>query len=159
MKFADNSICSCPGLPFKTVYAPKVGPNGSVELVESGLENTDEFIQSFKEATDIRTILNRVANGETQLLMQRTGSYGDFTKMPKTFAEVLQLQIDSHKLFESLPIDIRQQFNNDANEFFAASGTGEWFKKIEGVLPDEVKAMVMPKPDTNVKEEVEDVKE
>lgn len=144
MKYQTKRFYSDPGSPIHVLYAPKVAPDGSVELVESGVENTDEYIQSFKESTDLATILARVGAGETELLHQRTGSYGDFTKLPQTYAEALQLQIDSNNLFRSLPVDVRQKFDNDPNKFFASSGTEEWYKKIESVLPDEVKSMVMP---------------
>lgn len=144
MRFADNSFVSDPGDPIHIVYAPKVKPNGEIELVESGRENTNDYIQSFAEQCDIHMIAQRVANGEVDLLTRRTGSYGDFTQMPKTFAEALQLQIDSNRLFESLPLEVRKDFNNDPNQFFAQSGTNEWFDKISPVLPEEVKSMIKP---------------
>lgn len=144
MRFADKRFVSNPGSPIHQLYAPKVGVDGSVTLVEAGVENTDEYIQSFAESTDIHVLMTRVQNGETDLLMKRPGSYGDFTKVPKTYAEMLQLQLDSARLFNSLPLDVKEKFNNDPNQFLAQSGTEDWFKKIENVLPDEVKSAVFP---------------
>lgn len=141
MRYADNSFVSNPGSPLHTLYAPKVLSNGIVDLVESGVENTDDIIQSFADSVDIRTILTRVSNGEVDLLKKRVGSYGDFTGTPRTYAEALQLEIDSKKLFSSLPADIREKFNNDANQFFAQSGTADWFDKIGTILPDEMRSM------------------
>lgn len=144
MRFADNSFVSNPGSPIHQVYAPKVDPEGGITLVEAGVENTDDYIQSFAESTDLHVLLTRIQSGETDLLMKRPGSYGDFTKMPKTYAEMLQLQLDSARLFNSLPVDVKEKFNNDPNQFMAQSGTEDWFKKIENVLPDEVKSVVFP---------------
>ena len=144
MRFADHSFVSNPGSPIHQLYAPKVESDGSITLVEAGVENTDDYIQSFAESTDIHVLMKRIQNGETDLLMKRPGSYGDFTKMPKTYAEMLQLQLDSVRLFNSLPVDVKEKFNNDPNQFMAQSGTEDWFKKIENVLPDEVKSAVFP---------------
>lgn len=146
MKFADQSICSNPGSPVHVLYAPKVGSNGSVELVKSGIEDTDAYIQSFEESTDIRLVMAQLKAGDTSALNKRPGAYGDFTKAPKTFAEALQLQIDSNRLFDSLPLDVKRQFNNSSSEFFASAGSSEWFDKISPVLPDEVKAAIYPQP-------------
>ena len=144
MKYAEKRFFSDPGSPLHVLYAPKVNADGSVDLVESGVENIREYIQSFERSTDLSVILARVGAGETQLLYQRPGSYGDFTQLPSTYAEALQLQIDSNNLFKSLPVEVKNKFDNDPNKFFAQSGTKEWFEKIEVVLPKEVKDMVRP---------------
>lgn len=144
IRYASDKFVSNAGSPIKQLYAPKVNADGSIELIEAGIENTDEYIQSFEESTDISVIIARLQAGDTSVLMQRPGAYGDFTKMPKTYAEALQLQIDAHRLYDSLPVDVKNKFNADPNQFFAQSGTKEWFEKIESVLPDEVKAAVFP---------------
>lgn len=144
IRYADNTLVSNPGSPIHQLYAPKVAKNGRIELVKSGTENIQDFINSFRESTDIHQIMNRVMNGQIELLNKRPGSYGDFTQMPKTFAEALQLQIDSRRLFDNLPDDVKAKFHGDANMFLAAAGTEEWFKNIEKVLPAEVKNMIMP---------------
>lgn len=154
MRFADNTIISNPGSPIHQLYAPKVDPDGNITLVEAGIENTDDYINSFADSCDIHTILTRVQNGEVDLLKSRPGSYGDFTKMPQTYAEMLQLQLDSNRLFASLPVDVRAKFDHDPAQFMAQSGTIDWFKKIEGVLPDEVKSAVFPPVEKPVVKEV-----
>lgn len=130
-----------PGDPIHIIYAPVVGKEGSIELVPSGKENTDDYIQSFAESTDIRIILNRVAQGEVELLSKTAGSYGDFTQAPKTLAEALQLQMDSNRLFQALPVETRRKFDDDPNKFFAAAGTDDWFNKIADVLPEQMRSM------------------
>ena len=120
-------------------------PNAKVSIGQAQLpvhiENTDEIIDSYLESTDIRIILNRVANGEVELLNKTAGSYGDFTKAPRTLAEALQLQMDSNRLFQSLPVDTRRQFDDDPNKFFAAAGSTEWFEKLADILPEQMRSM------------------
>lgn len=143
MRFFDGSIVSDPGSPIQPVYAPHVLDNGEIELVQTGVKNTDEEIQSYKDSTDIRMILARCEAGDYSGLNVKNPLYGDFTEMPKSYAELLQLQIDSRNLFDSLPADVRFEFDNDPNKFFAASGTKEWYQKLEKVLPDDVRKAVI----------------
>lgn len=130
MKYFNNDIFSNPGSPIHDIYSPVVKEDGSIELEVTGKENTDDYIQSFLESCDINVIVSRIENGEVDLLNKYVGQYGDFSDMPKSYAEVLQLQIDSANLFNSLPIEIKQKFDNDANKFFAQSGTEEWYKNL-----------------------------
>lgn len=144
MRFGDNKFVSNPGSPFHTLYTPKVDKNGSITLVEAGVQNTDEVIQSYAESTDIHVLIQRIQNGELELLNARQGQYGDFTNLPNTFGEFLQLQIDSKRLFWSLPLEVRSKFDNDLNKFLAQSGTLDWYKQIESVLPADVKKQIFP---------------
>lgn len=141
MKFADPKFVSDPGTKFHKLYAPKVGKDGVIDLVESGVEDTDALIQSYAESTDLNVILSRVANGETELLHQRNGIFGDFTGMPKTYAEALQLHIDSNRLFASLPDEVRKKFDYDENKFFATAGENDWFENVKSVMPADIQAM------------------
>lgn len=156
MRFATKRFYSNPGSPLHKLYSPKVSKDGSVELVESGVENIQDYIESFRESTDIKVILDRVAAGETELLMSRPGSYGDFTKMPQTYAEALQLQIDSANLFSRLPAEVRNKFGNDQSKFFAMSGTKEWYEHLSPVLPDEVRSAIFPVEPGPIEKEVKE---
>lgn len=144
IKYADNSIVSNPGSPIHVIYGPKVvSKEGNIELVEIGKENIHDYIQSQKESTDMSYILSRMAAGDTSML-RTDGMYGDFTQIPNTLADVLQLQIDSNRMFASLPAEVKEKFHFDANEFFAQSGQMDWYEKIKPVLSDEVKNQIWP---------------
>lgn len=147
VRFETTVIYSDPGDPIHILYAPKVLDDGQIELVEAGKENTDEIINSYKESTDIQIILQRAAIGDMSGLNVKNPMYGDFTQVPKTFAEVLQLQMDSERLFNNLPADVRQKFDNDKNKFFAQSGTVEWYENIKDVIPDDVRKNIFPDPE------------
>lgn len=135
MRFCKFDKFSDSGSPVKTVYSPVVKSDGSIDLQPSGKENTDDFIQSFAESTDMAFILAQLANGDTSVLNRGSPLFGDFTSMPKTFAELLQLHIDSDNAYDRLPVELKQKFDNDKNKFFASAGSKEWFEKL-GVVPD-----------------------
>lgn len=128
MKFFDNMQFSEPGDPIKTIYSPIVNEDGSISLKPSGKENLQDRIQSFAAECDINTLVARFAAGDLTALNKSQGMYGDFTDMPKTYAEFLQLQIDSKKYFDSLPVEVKHKFDDDSNKFLAQAGSKEWFE-------------------------------
>lgn len=144
MKYADNSIVTNPGSPIKTVYGPKVQKDGSVEIVPVGKENFDAYINSWKESTDMSFIIAKLQQGDTSVLQKHVGMYGDFTKVPSTFAEVLQLQIDAQRVFDRLPVETKKKFDNDVNKFIASAGSDEWLGKMDEFLPASIKEIISP---------------
>ncbi len=110
---------SKPGSGMKDTYKMHVDENGKRELKKSGEYNLYAEIQSYKDSCSIDYILTRFVNGDETALSRVQGIYGDFTQMPKTMAELQQRVIDAEYLFDSLPLDIRAQYNHSASEFFA----------------------------------------
>ncbi len=110
---------SKPGSGMKDTYKMHVDENGKRELKKSGEYNLYADIQSYKDSVSIDYILSRFINGDETALSRVQGIYGDFTQMPKTMAELQQRVIDAEHLFDSLPLDIRAQYNHSASEFFA----------------------------------------
>ena len=71
----------------KIVYSPHVLANGEIELVATGKEDWQSYIDSAAESTDIHEIISRYQNGDVSVLNARQPMFGDFTKMPTTLAE------------------------------------------------------------------------
>lgn len=133
-----NEFITPSGSPIHVLYSAKVDKNGVTTLEEVGTENTDDLIQAAAESTDIAMILSYYnQTGDVSVLNRYTPHYGDFSKLPKTLAEFLQLRIDSENFFMALPAEIKQKFNNSADEFFAQAGNEDWYEKIKPVIPDE----------------------
>lgn len=108
-----------PGSGMKDTYKMHVDDDGKRELRKSGEYNLYADIQSYKDSVSIDYILTRFVNGDETALSRVQGIYGDFTEMPTTMAELQQRVIDAEHLFNSLPLDIRAQYNHSASEFFA----------------------------------------
>ena len=128
--YDDGSIVSNPGDPIHVLYTPKVNDDGSIELIENGKENKDDKIQSEAASCDLRLIVQKYIDGDISVLNQRTLSFGDTTEYPKTYADMLQLQINAKIQFDKLPKDVKEKFDNDVNKFFATAGTEEWYEKV-----------------------------
>ena len=120
-----------PGSPLKTLYKPKIRDDGVLELVEAGQENLYDFIQSWKDSTDINIILARYANGDVDALSKVQGAYGDFTQFPKTYAELLNRVEQGKLMFNDLPLEIREKYNHDFAQFMAAMDQPDFWAQFK----------------------------
>lgn len=108
-----------PGTPLHKVMHGEVQDDGTIKLVVDRIEDTDEIINSQAPATRIENIMARIQAGDINLLNQKKGFYGDFTNMPKTYAEMLDLMHKGEEFFNKLPVEVKEQYNNDFGQFFA----------------------------------------
>lgn len=134
------------GSSIKPVYSAKVRDDGVIELVQTGEEDIQEFIDSFAEETCISSIVARCAAGDTSVLSKRQGTYGDFSDFPKTYRDVLQVVIDGRNYFDSLPVEIKDKFNQSFEQWFTTYGTEDWFNAmgigvVDPISVSEVKAV------------------
>lgn len=129
------------GDPVHVLYSPRISKNGSVELVQSGKENIPDKIASFRSQTDFAYILKRLQLGDTSVLNVGSPMYGDFTNVPKSMAEAMQIQIDAEKTFLNLPLDVRNSFDHDFRKWLVSAGSPDWLAKMRPVLPDEMRSI------------------
>lgn len=130
LKFVSN-----PGNPMKEIKHGELQVDGTIKLVVDRIENTDETIQSFAPSTMIENIMARIAAGQTELLSQKQGFFMDAVGLPSNMAEVLNLVIKGQEVFEKLPVEIKQRFDNDFNKWFIAMDREDFFEKSGFVAP------------------------
>ena len=134
-------IYSNPGEQMRIDYSPKVNKDGTIDLVESGKFDLQEWYNSQAEGCDMHLIVSRYLAGDHDVLSRVQGVSFDATSYPKTYAEMLQKVIDGQRLFDSLPPDVRKDYNNDFNQFFAAaSSDGFYDELISRLQPNQPKA-------------------
>lgn len=108
----------------------KESKNGNDILVKTGKKCIYDEIQAFKESTDISNILTRFINGETEVLNQVNGFYADVTNAPTSYADYFNKVKEAKKIFEGLPEDIRNKFDNDPEKFFTEFGSDSFIDKV-----------------------------
>lgn len=149
--FDEGKFFTNPGSPIRDLYSAKVEKDGSVKLTKVGEENIQEKIDAAKDSTDIATIVAYYnQTGDESVLKRYVPVYGDFSKLPTTLAEFLQLRIDSENFFNSLPVEVRKEFDNDSNKFFAQAGEKEWIDKLSPVLNPQDAKVKYPVSDVEV---------
>lgn len=105
--------------------------NNVITVVDKGNEDLYSYINSFADSVNIHVLLNRFKNGDTESLMQRAGAYIDISALPTNINEFMQLARNAENLFNSLPIETKNAFNNNVVEFISTIGDDDWKKKMD----------------------------
>ncbi|UPW41152.1 internal scaffolding protein [Sigmofec virus UA08Rod_5349] len=124
-----------PGSREHILYGPVFDKQGRMSLEEIGKEDLYDYIQSHADSVDINVILKRFAQGDASVLSRIQGAYGDFTQMPKTFAEALNTLIAAEQYFNGLPVDVRAQFGHNFNQFIASMDSPDFTSRM-GIDPN-----------------------
>lgn len=126
-----SKFISNPGSPYKPIYSASLTKDGHIELKVVGQDNIQEYIDSFADETDINWILARCTAGDTSVLSKRQGSYGDFVDVPKNYHEFMQKLLDGQEFFDSLPVDLKNKFDNSFEVWMTTIGSKEWFEAMK----------------------------
>lgn len=121
-QFDRERVCANVGSSEKILYRAQVDKYGAVELIEAGKEDIYEFIQSHKDGVDIHVLLQRFQNGDASVFSRVQGTYGDFTQVPKTYADMLNIVIAGEQYFNILPVEERAKYGHSFEKFIASMG-------------------------------------
>lgn len=121
---------SNPGSPLKACYKAKRDGKGRIYVEETGqYDDLYSYIQSFADSCDINVLIARFKAGDENALNQKLASFIDATNIPNNYAELLNMINDSTMLFDSLPSEIKKNFNNNVNEFIMSVGKEGFLEK------------------------------
>lgn len=127
------------GSNIKKVYQYRETKEGE-ELVEIGETDIYKYIQSHADSVDIHKILERCAMIEDYGLLNKVpGIYADITEMPKSLAEAYDQIQNAKDLFNRMPVDIKEKYNNNFVEFI--SGLGD--TKFNSIVEEYVKKLAV----------------
>lgn len=145
-QFDRERVRSNIGSSEKVLYRAQVDKHGTVELIEAGKENLYEFIQSHRDGVDIHVLLQRFQNGDVSVFSRVQGTYGDFTQVPKTYADMLNIVIAGEQYFNALPVEERAKFGHSFEKFIASMGalTTDGVKAPETEIEKPVEKEVVP---------------
>lgn len=137
----EEHVCfSNPGEKDRPNYRPEYSSNGVYELVEDGVFHSYDDIQAWLPTCDLAQIMERyIRTGDESILQRRAGYYADVTGLPTNYAELHNTLRHADEVFSSLPVEIREKFNQNPAEFFSSSHTGEilaaYFNKAQQDSP------------------------
>ena len=133
---AHETIFAEPGCEDVPIYSPSVDNEGHIILDEVGVKNLPEYIDSFRESCDINNLVARFNAGDVSALSRVQGAYFDATQLPKTYAEMLNTVFNAEKTFNSLPLDVREKFDNSYVKWLSMMDDAEQFALLMGVSKD-----------------------
>lgn len=101
------------GEPIKKEFVGRYDYNGNVELVENGIRNVYDEIQSYADECSMDSILRRFAAGDVSVLSKSQGVYVDASQLPEHFVDMCNLVADVEREFNLLPVEERAKYENN----------------------------------------------
>lgn len=142
VQYRDKSLDQTnPGCRLVDQYKLSYLDDGTETLEVCGKLDVYEKIQSYRDQTDIKAIIDRcIITQDMRELYKTEAFYADMTVMPKSRIDALKSLAEAQNVWAKLPADIKEKFDNDVNKFFRSAFSEEWYKKLE--IPQEKKEIV-----------------
>lgn len=128
----SNVFVSNPGSKIVADYGLVTAEDGSTSVGVVGEKNLDAIIQSNKDTGNVALLVAKYNAGDTEALNNVRGVYGDFRNMPTTYAEMVSRLNECRALFEALPVDIKEQFDNNPDVFWSEYGSERFNNIVAG---------------------------
>ena len=137
-RFDENyrQIYTCSGERYVDDYVGDLDRNGNLTLKKVGKTDLYEQIQSYADSCDMKLIVSRYMSGDMTALNRVQGIYTDITDMPTNLHEALELIDKAHTDFFTLPLEIRQKFDNSVDNFISEFGTPDFYDKLKITVPE-----------------------
>lgn len=140
-KYDRNEVFTEPGSPIKNVYGAMYDKKHNLVVEKKGEENLYAYINSFADSVDINVLVTRFTNGDREALLQRAGAYIDISSMPTNLNDFISLSQSATALFDTLPVEVKNKFDNNVMEFVSMVGTKEWNEIMNTSQAEERKEM------------------
>ena len=101
------------GEPVKKQFIGRYDYNGNIELVEDGVRNVYDEIQSYADECSMDNILRRFAAGDVSVLSKSQGVYVDASQLPEHFVDMCNLVAEVERQFNLLPVEERAAYENN----------------------------------------------
>lgn len=134
----EEKFVSDPGSRYRPVYTSEIKDDGTIELIQTGVEDLQEMYNAQRATCDINVLVQQYMSGDESALSRGNPVFLDLLGAPKSLMEAYQLQNRAQQAFENLPVVYREKFGNDFNRFIATAGTPEWFENLK-ICKEEVK--------------------
>lgn len=149
-----SHIKTNPGSGIKREYQLRIKDKAeTLEVI--GTSNLYESIQSHADSVDIHKILERCAMiDDYSILNKMPAQFMDVTEMPHSLAEAHAMIVDAQNMFDRMPIEIKEKYDNNFVEFISSLGTKK-FDAIAGEYLDSLKSKEVKPNEVKVEEKVE----
>lgn len=138
------------------LFIEKIDKNGHSYLVDGDLVPFYDNIQKYKDDCDVYKILNRYENGDPQVIKRldtQRGQFGDFSDLPTDIIDIKNKLNSAEELFNSLPLEDRQDCQNNVNVFLSNLTKGILPKSLEKLFKPQ--AQVAPVVSTTIEEKID----
>ena len=142
----SNVFVSVAGSKIVAEYGLVTADDGVTTVDVIGEKNLDAIIQANKDTGNVALLVAKYNAGDTEALNKAYGVYGDFRNMPTTYAEMVSRLNECRTVFEALPVDIKEQFDNNPDVFWSEYGS----ERFNNIFAGDVGYSVDNEPDNIV---------
>lgn len=125
-------------------YQERLDKDGTSYLVRVGKTDLNAIAQKALPGTLVYNILDRFRNGDLSALGTDGGYYGDFSNVPDSFSESLNLFNKIQHNFSMLNPKLRSLFDNNPSRFAAELQNGSALEKLRSFGKSVKKNVVSP---------------
>lgn len=131
-KLSERKRFFCPeGSRYENVYQEEINKKtGRKELVKVGETCVYDLIQEDLEQSKIENIIHKLAMGDMSVLREAKLTYVDENDFPKNLMEAQNVVIKAKQEFDNFPTELKEKFNNSAEQYISEMGTEEFNKKL-----------------------------
>lgn len=116
-KKRDCDISTNPGDPMKQTYRKKIDESGKDVLVPDEYYDVQPEIDSYEDSVNVNTIISRYMAGDESALDRAKAFYADVSKVPKNFAQILDINNRAMQAFSELPSELKEAYGFSYYEF------------------------------------------
>lgn len=135
-----------PGRRMQNEYGYVIDKFGRKVLVKTGETDQYETIQEALEDTKIENILQRASIGDMSVF-RPDGIYEDLTQLPTNLIEARRAMQNLENLWQEVPQEVKNKYNNNLEEFIGASGSDGWLRDM-GLIKEPTITPTTPTPTT-----------
>ena len=131
--------------------------NKEKQKAEPGITGKQDWyakIQSYKEGTELHSVLSMIKNGvipqgqiDRYIGQLNENSYFDVTGVPTSFVEASELDYRITEQFNSLPADLKAVFGSDIDQMRADVKSGAFNDKVKAYFESKKQPEVTPNAD------------
>lgn len=102
------------------------------EVKIDAIRDNREFIESWRESTDLAVLLQRYEAGDVSALNHSTPMFLDVSDCPNNLADWIRIQEEGSFIWQCLDPAVKDLFDNK-EEFFKLVGTDEFNSKLDSL--------------------------
>lgn len=130
-----EQFVSEPGDRYRPIYTSEIMDDGTIELVQTGVEDLQEIYNSQRDTCEVSVLVQKFMAGDESALQRGNPVFLDLLGAPKSLMEAYQLQHRAQQAFANLPVSVREKFDQDFGKFLSLAGSPEWFDALK--IPDQ----------------------
>lgn len=119
------------GSRYENTYQEEIEKkSGKKHLVKVGETCVYDMIQEDLEQSKIENIIARIAKNDLSVFKEAKLTYVDAEDFPQTLMEAQNIVVKAKNEFDKFPAEVRNLFNNSAEQYVSEMGTDDFLKKM-----------------------------